>query len=92
MLRAYLAPSAPVWSLTGSTFIGSIVLNFLEGDVYRPVQTHEMAAGVVAGFAGRKKLGATGVMIDFRSGKPKDTRSHHGVEDDPQLHGLAATC
>ena len=37
MLRAYLAPSTPVWSLTGSTFIGSIVLNFLEGDVYRVV-------------------------------------------------------
>ena len=37
MLRAYLAPSTPVWSLTGSIFIGSIVLNFLEGDVYRVV-------------------------------------------------------
>ena len=28
--------------------------------------------GVVAGFAGRKKVGATDIMIDFRSGKPKD--------------------
>ena len=35
--RLLVAPSTQVWSLTGSTFIGSIVLNLLEGDVYSVV-------------------------------------------------------
>ena len=37
-----------------------------------PPKRMKWLRGVVAGFAGRKKLGATDIMIDFRSGKPKD--------------------
>ena len=35
--RFLIAPSTPVWSLTGSTSIGCSALNFLEGDVCRIV-------------------------------------------------------
>ena len=37
-----------------------------------PPKRMKWLRGVVAGFAGRKKLGATDIMVDFRSGKPKD--------------------